>query len=89
MTVAIHTRFIPASDKKQARVKAFANRGRADGKDVIFSVIISYDWSGAEHLRAAETLRDKYWPGEPLTFCGLAADGRGDVYTLSQGRATL
>lgn len=89
MTVAIHTRYIPASDTKQSRVKAFCNRGRSDGRDVIFSVIIPYDWSGKEHLTAAEALRDKHWPGEPLMFCGLTADGRGDVYTLSQGRATL
>lgn len=88
MTVAIHTRYIPSTDKKQSRVKAFANRGRADGRDVIFSVTIPYDWTGHEHLHAAEALRDKHWPGEQLTFCGLAADGRGDVYTLAQGRAS-
>lgn len=75
MPVAIETRYIQATDTKPARVKASANaRG--------LSLTVSFDYTGREHETAAKRFRDKFFPGEPLLFCGSTRDERGDIYCI-------
>ena len=82
MTVAIHTCYVPATATRGSRVKANSHRGYYDGRPIIWSVSVPFDHSGREHEQAAEALRDKYWPGEALTYCGGTLDGKGDVYCI-------
>lgn len=79
MPVAIHTKYIPATDTRGSRIKATAYI-RNDTK---LSVTIPFDHSDSEHEQAAIALRDKYWPGQPLSYAGNTLDGRGDVYTIA------
>ena len=80
MPIAIHTRYLPATDKRQSRVKAMAWRDTT----TVWSVTIPYDWNGNEHEQAARALAAKYRPDlvDTLKFCGPTIDGRGDVYTI-------
>jgi hypothetical protein len=78
MPVAIHTRYLPATDTRPSRVKASTYRGR----DAVWSVTVTYDHSGREHERAAEALRAKHWPDLPMVYAGATIDGRGDVYVV-------
>jgi hypothetical protein len=80
MAHSIHTRFIPATDTKQARIKAMC---RIDHETTL-SVTIPYSWSGREHYEAAEALRDKEFilQGGQLTHAGNALDYRGHVYMV-------
>lgn len=78
MPVAIHTRYLPATDTRGARVKASTYRGH----DAIWSVTIPYDHGGREHEKAADTLRAKYWPDLPMVYAGSTSDGRGEVYVV-------
>lgn len=78
MPIAIHTRYLPATDKRGSRVKASAYRGR----DAVWSVTVPFDHSGREHEQAAEALRAKHWPDLPMVYAGATIDGRGDVYVV-------
>jgi hypothetical protein len=78
MPVAIHTRYLPATDTRPSRVKASTHRG----SDVVWSVTIPYDYEGREHERAADALRLKHWPALPMVHAGATIDGRGDVYVV-------
>ena len=78
MPVAIHTRYLPATNPRGARVKASTYRGR----DVVWSVTIPYDHEGREHERVADALRLKHWPDLPMVYAGSTIDGRGDVYVV-------
>lgn len=78
MAKAIHTRYIPATNTRQARIRATCRVDRNEA----FTVIIPYSWSGNEHREGAEALRDKHFPGHSLMLAGLAVDGRGDVFTI-------
>lgn len=81
MPVAIHTRYIPATDTRGSRIKAMTHRGFSEGRAVIWSVTVPYDHSGREHEQAAEALRDKHWPGKPLLYVGSSMDG-GSVFAI-------
>ena len=78
MKFAIHTRYLPATDKRSARVKASTYRGR----DAVWSVTVAYDYSGREHEQAADALRAKHWPDLPMIHVGATIDGRGDVFAV-------
>lgn len=78
MPRAIHTRYIPQTDTKGAKVKATVRIAH----DLTVSVTIPYSWSGREHQEAAEALRDRHYPGASLMLVGQALDGRGDVYAI-------
>ena len=76
MPIVIETRYIAATDKRVARVKASEN-GRSRS-----SLTVSFDYTGREHEKAARRFRDTFYPGEPLLFCGSTRDGRGDIYCI-------
>ena len=78
MPVAIHTRYLPATNTRGARVKASTYRGR----DAVWSATVHYDYSGREHEQAAEALRARHWPDLPMVYAGATIDGRGDVYVV-------
>ena len=80
MPVAIHTRYLPATNTRDARVKASVYRGR----DAVWSVTVPYseDNSVREHEQAADALRAKHWPNLPMVYAGATIDGRGDVYVV-------
>lgn len=78
MAKAIHTRFIPATDTKPARVKAMVHLTWGN----VLTVTISEDPHDRPHEAAALALRDKYWPDLPMVECGSTLDGRGYVYSV-------
>ena len=78
MPVAIHTRYLPATNTRGARVKASTHRGTGH----VWSVTVTYDHDGREHERAADALRAKHWPDLPMVYAGATIDGRGDVYVV-------
>ena len=79
MPISIHTRYLPATDTRGARIKAST---RAPGGR-IESVIISYDHEGSEHEKAAHALRARHWPDLPMFRAGETLDGRGYVFTIA------
>ena len=78
MPIAIHTRYLPATNTHPSRIKASTYRGR----DAVWSVTVPFDNSGREHEQAADTLRAKYWPDLPMVYAGSTIDGRVDVYVV-------
>ena len=80
MSIAIHTKYLPATNTRGSRIKVYTHRGFRDGRAVIFSVTISYSHTGTEHDEAAAALLQKHWPHYLPHYVGASADGRGFVY---------
>ena len=86
MALAIHTRYIPSSDTKGARISASCVRmGRTE------RVIVPFDHAldgVARHAVAARALitrkfgftRD--WPDTSFRYCGETLDGNGFVFSV-------
>lgn len=79
MPIAIHTKFLGPTDTRGARVKASVRR--PDGS--IESVTTPYSYEGDEHAKAADVLRQRYWPDMPMYLAGQTLDGRGNVFTVT------
>ena len=79
MPIAIHTRYLPATERRPSRIKASTRR--PDGR--IESVIISYDYEGDGHEKAANALRARRWPDRPMFRAGETLDGRGYVFAIA------
>jgi hemolysin activation/secretion protein len=68
--IAIQTKFLPCTNTKGARIKAWAS-GRP------WSVTISYDYSGSDemqHFRAVQALKEKHkleWDLNNMRFGGV------------------
>lgn len=77
MAIAIHTKYISATNTKPARIRASARGG-----DMVVKMMVTYDHEGDAHLTAAKAMRDLYWPGQELMLAGCTLDGAGDVYTV-------
>ena len=80
MPIAIHTRYLPATNTRPSRIKASTHRGTGN----VWSVIIPYDHEGREHERAADALRAKHWPDLSMAYVGSTIDGRGHVYAVGR-----
>lgn len=97
MSLAIHTKFIGPTDKRQARIKATVRRGNSFNCFAInFSATVNFDWTvGTEeaHRLAAVALLKKHFPesfGSGGMFCcGNTLDNRGFVFTLVPEKFTV
>jgi hypothetical protein len=85
MSLAIHTKYIGPTDRKQARIKATVRLSNL----VSFSATVSYDWTcmNAElaHRQAAIALIAKHFPESVSTtmLCvGNTLENKGYVYTM-------
>ena len=86
MTLAIHTRFHPATDTRGARIGATCVRmGRIER----FSIGYPHELTGVDaHAAAAKAIiasklqfaRD--WPDSSLRYCGETLDGKGYVFSV-------
>lgn len=79
MPIAIHTRYLPATERRPIRIKAST---RAPGGR-IESIVITYDYDGCGHEKAAHELRARHWPRHAMYLAGDTLDGRGYVFTIS------
>ena len=79
MPIAIHTRYLPATERRPSRIKAST---RAPGGR-IESVTIAYAYDGDGHEEAAHALRARHWPTLPMHLAGDTLDGRGYVFTIA------
>lgn len=75
---AIETKYLPATNFKGSRIKAYAEGGNS------ITISYPYELSGEDvHRKAAETLQVKMnWPGELIG--GGKADGNGYVFVFKQ-----
>lgn len=79
--IAIHTKYLPATDKTGSRVKASVYRARG----MIFAVTVPYDHAAdCPHTVAAQALVDKHWKGRTMFYVGATIDGNGDVFSLRE-----
>ena len=79
MPIAIHTRYLPATERRPSRIKASVRR--PDGS--IESVTMPYDYDGDGHEQAANALRARHWPDLPMFQTGATLDGRGYVFAIA------
>lgn len=79
MPIAIHTRYLPATERRPSRVKASVRR--PDGR--IESITLAYDYDNDGHEVAANELRARHWPDLPIFRAGETLDGRGYVFTVA------
>ena len=83
MSIAIHTKYIGATNTKGARIKATAPRGGDK-----WSIYIPFEYgadSETRHANAARALLTKYAPGlltETLWLCGSTIDQFGYVFSI-------
>lgn len=86
--IAIHTKFVPATNTRGARIKAYTNNGH---KPV--SISVDYDLGDVErHAKAARVLMDrefKYAPDYSTMAYGQSADGKGYVFCFVQSTITM
>jgi hypothetical protein len=90
MSLAIHTKYLGPTDKKQARIKATVRRGISFNCFAVnFSATVNFDWTvGTEvaHRLAAIALLKKHFPESfgsgGMHCCGNTLDNRGFVFTV-------
>ena len=84
MSLAIHTRYIGPTDKKQSRVKAIVRHNNLWS----FTATVNFDWTlGSEsaHRLAAIALIEKHFPesvGTTMLCVGNTIDNKGYVFAM-------
>ncbi len=86
MTLAIHTRYLPATDTRGARIIATARRVNRITRAAI---PYPHELSGVDcYAQAAKTLMEsklgftRDWPDTSLRYCGETLDGKGYVFSV-------
>jgi hypothetical protein len=86
MTLAIHTRYVPATDTRGARIRASCTRLNRKT-----SVMAPFDHAldgAARHAAVARALIEskpgftRDWPDTSFRYCGETADGKGYVFSV-------
>jgi hypothetical protein len=78
--IAIHTKFLPATDRTGSRIKAYTTSG--------FTATVPYDYSLSDemvHFEAVKALVKKHgldWDLSDMRY-GDSADGRGYVFVFA------
>ena len=86
MSLAIHTKYIGPTDKKQARVKAIVRRDNL----VSFTATVNFDWTSSSesaHRLAANALIEKHFPhlvSTNMLCVGNTLDNKGYVFAMIQ-----
>ena len=84
--IAIHTKFLPVTNTKGARIKAYTASG--------FTVTVSYDYAASEvkaHYAAVEALKEKHkleWPIADMVY-GDSSDNLGYTFCFAASSMTL
>ncbi len=84
MSIAIHTKYVGATNTRGARIKATCVRD----KDSKWTASVSFDYaadSETRHAQAAKALLAKFAPGlqeETLWCCGNTLDNLGYVFAI-------
>jgi hypothetical protein len=85
--IAIHTKYIPATDTRGARIKAYTFNGHQ------ITVPFDHDLSCLErHASAAKALiknKLEYAPDHAVMAYGDSADGKGYVFCFTQSTVKL
>lgn len=86
--IAIHTKYVPATNTRGARIKAYTNNGH---KPVTLPV--DHDLGDVErHAKAARVLIDRelrYAPDYSTMVYGSSADGKGYTFCFVQSTITM
>jgi len=85
MMIAIHTKFIPASNTKGARIKAYTSTGKQ--ATVSYPYEKSYELAHFEAVKALIENNGLDWNLEDMRF-GDSADGKGYVFCFDASKVT-
>ena len=85
--IAIHTKYLGPTDKKQSRVKAIVRRDNL----VSFTATVNFDWTlncESAHRLAAIALIEKHYPhlvSTNMLCVGNTLDNKGYVFAIIKG----
>lgn len=81
--IAIHTKYIPASNTKGSRIKAYRSRGLS--VTIPYPHELSFEFPHYEAVKALVKKHNLNWPISEMTF-GDSADGKGYVFCFLASR---
>ena len=83
--IAIHTKYIPASNTRCARIKAYTTGGLS--ATVSYPYELSYEIAHYEAVKALVEKHKLSWPIDDMRF-GDSADGKGYVFCFERSKVT-